>query len=46
MLKVEDRISYYEALDLEGAKGECRPFIKMVAELEEASLQQYLALFP
>ncbi|KKI86224.1 Fic family protein [Shouchella clausii] len=44
LFKVEDRISYYEALDLAGAKGDCQPFIKMVVELEEASLQQYLAL--
>lgn len=46
LFKVEERISYYEALDLAGAKGDCQPFIKMVVELEEASLQQYLALLP
>lgn len=46
LFKVEERISYYKALDIAGVKGNCQPFIKLVAELEEVSLQQYLALLP
>ncbi|TSB47960.1 Fic family protein [Alkalicoccobacillus porphyridii] len=44
LFKVEDRVRYYEVLDVAGSSGNYEPFIKMVAELEEESLNQYLTL--
>ncbi|MCM3716395.1 Fic family protein [Halalkalibacter oceani] len=44
MFKVENRIKYYEALDIAGFKGNYQPFISMVTELERESLNQYLEL--
>lgn len=40
----ENRLAYYDALEAYGAQGELGPFADMVAELEEARLDEYLSL--
>lgn len=40
----EDRLEYYEALDAYAVRGDLAPFAEMVAALEEARLDEYLAL--
>ncbi len=46
LFKVEDRVSYYEALDLAGAKRNCQPFIKLVAELEGSEPSAVFGVVP
>lgn len=41
----EDRLAYYEALEAYAVRGELSPFAEMVAALEEARLDEYLAAF-
>lgn len=42
----ENRLDYYNALDLYAAQGKLDGFIEMVAELEEKQLDKYLAHVP
>jgi Fic family protein len=44
IISVEQRLSYYEALDLAHTRGNYEPFIELVAGLEQATLQRYLRL--
>lgn len=44
IIKKEDRLSYYQALDLAHTKGSYREFIEMVGRLELGMLQDYLAV--
>lgn len=41
----EERLAYYEALEAYAVRGELAPFTEMVAALEEARLDEYLAAF-
>lgn len=41
----EERLAYYEALEAYAVRGELAPFAEMVAALEEARLDEYLAAF-
>lgn len=41
----EERLAYYEALEACAVRGELAPFAEMVAALEEARLDEYLAAF-
>ncbi|MFM8443940.1 MAG: Fic family protein [Methylococcus sp.] len=46
IIPVEQRLSYYEALDLAHTRGEYEPFIDLVAGLEQDALERYLRLIP
>ena len=41
----EERLAYYEALEAYAVRGELAPFTEMIAALEEARLDEYLAAF-
>lgn len=41
----EERLAYYEALEVYAVGGDLAPFAEMVAALEEARLDEYLAAF-
>ncbi len=41
----EERLAYYEALEAYAVGGDLAPFTEMVAALEEARLDEYLAAF-
>lgn len=41
----EERLAYYEALEAYAVGGDLAPFAEMVAALEEARLDEYLAAF-
>ena len=41
----EERLAYYEALEAYAVGGGLAPFAEMVAALEEARLDEYLAAF-
>ncbi len=41
----EERLAYYETLEAYAVRGELAPFTEMVAALEEARLDEYLAAF-
>ncbi|MFS0785399.1 Fic family protein [Shouchella sp. 1P09AA] len=43
LFRVEDRSSYYSALDLAGAKSDFNPFIDMAIKLEQEQLAQYFS---
>ena len=42
IIPVEQRLSYYDALDHAHTRGDYEPFIELVAGLEQATLQRYL----
>jgi Fic family protein len=42
IIPVEQRLSYYDALDHAHTRGNYEPFIELVAGLEQATLQRYL----
>ena len=42
IISVEQRLSYYEALDTAHTRGDYAPFIGLVADLEQATLKRYL----
>jgi Fic family protein len=44
IIHVEQRLGYYDALDLAHTHGDYAPFIHIVVELEEAELKRYLRL--
>jgi len=46
IIPVEQRLSYYEALDRAHTRSEYEPFIDLVAELEQSTLERYLRLIP
>jgi len=46
IIPVEQRLSYYEALDRAHTCGEYEPFIDLVAGLEQDTLERYLRLIP
>lgn len=44
IIQVEQRLDYYDALDLAHTRGDYESFIGMVVELEQAELKRYLRL--
>ncbi|MDD5033891.1 MAG: Fic family protein [Methylococcaceae bacterium] len=42
IIPVEQRLSYYDALDTAHTRGDYQPFIDLVAGLEQATLERYL----
>lgn len=44
VIQAADRLDYYEALDRGHVSGDAKPFLEMVAGLEEAALRRYLEL--
>ncbi|MFA5920784.1 MAG: Fic family protein [Methylococcaceae bacterium] len=42
IIPVEQRLSYYDALDHAHTRGDYEPFIELVASLEQATLERYL----
>ncbi len=44
VIKTENRLAYYEALDLAFTRQDCSPFIDMVTGLQEEMLDRYLNL--
>lgn len=44
IIQVEQRLGYYDALDLAHTRGDYEPFIGMVVELEQTELKRYLRL--
>ena len=46
IIPVEQRLSYYEALDRAHTRGEHEPFIDLVRVLEQGALERYLRVIP